>query len=70
MKNKFMIGFAYIDKEFFILFGYRYFSIWLVKKERRKHYGFYQTSCPDIDQCLFELNPERFEIKNFIGYIK
>ena len=70
LKNKKMYGLSYYDKEVLFLWRYRYFSIYLIdKKKRKKLNKIFGFTRPSINQCIYSLNPNRNRLKNFFGLI-
>ena len=68
--NDFLVGVPYHDKELIILFGYRYASIYLVNKLKRNTFGMFKFRVPSLEQCVYELNPQRRKLRNFLGFRK
>ncbi len=68
--NDYLIGISYYDKELIFLFGYKYVSIYLIPKNKRKTFGLYKVKKPNLEQCLYALDPQRHKLKNFFGFRK
>lgn len=70
LKNKKMYGLSYNDNEVLFLWKYRYISIYLINKNKRKKFNkIIRFTKPSFRQCIFSLNPDRNKLKNFFGLI-
>jgi hypothetical protein len=65
-------GISYKNSEVFILYGFKYKSIFLVGSKKRKRVPFYKWlvyHSPDLEQSQYELNLYRHKIGWCLGLV-
>jgi len=57
-------------QEVYILYGYRFISIYMIHQSKRKWWRLFGIWKPTLKQCLYSIDLERKSLPHFIGYIK